>query len=241
MPLEKTATTDTDLASYDRPSVTVDLVLMSIIGGSPVALLMRRTIAPDQGDWALPGGFVRIDESLDAAARRILHDKARMGTAYIEQLYTFGDLDRDRRGRVITIAYFALLPPDRFGDALKASPDLTLAEIIVPWADETGGPITVTDKGTPLQLAFDHADILGLAMLRLRGKINYSTIAFALLPETFTLRALQDVHEAILGTTLNKPAFRRRMLEKGWIEPTGIRETGASFRPAELYRLKTIN
>ncbi|MEO9131632.1 MAG: NUDIX hydrolase, partial [Sphingomonas sp.] len=75
--------------------------------------------------------------------------------------------------------------------------------------------------------------------LRLRGKINYSTIAFALLPETFTLRALQDVHEAILDTMLNKPAFRRRMLEKGWIEPTGVRETGASFRPAELYRLKT--
>ena len=230
---------DNDLAGYDRPAVTVDLVLMSIVESSPVALLMRRPIEPDLGKWALPGGFVRIDETLDDAARRILRSKAHMADAYIEQLYTFGDLDRDPRARVITVTYFALLPPDRFGDALKASPDLMLAEIIVPWADETGGPIEVVNDSSPVALAFDHAAILGLAMLRLRGKLNYSTIGFALLPETFTLRALQDVHEAILGTALNKPAFRRRMLEKGWIEPTGIRETGASFRPAELYRLKT--
>ncbi|GAA0337078.1 NUDIX domain-containing protein [Sphingomonas oligophenolica] len=230
---------DHDPASYDRPAVTVDLVLMSIVDRAPVVLLMRRPIEPDLGKWALPGGFVRIDESLDDAARRILRDKAHMADAYIEQLYTFGDLDRDPRARVITVTYFALLPPDRFGDALKSSPDLTLAEIIVPWADETGGPVEVTDDSGPVALAFDHAAILGLAMLRLRGKLNYSTIGFALLPETFTLRALQDVHEAILGATLNKPAFRRRMLEKGWIEPTGIRETGASFRPAELYRLRT--
>ena len=230
---------DNDLTDYDRPAVTVDLVLMSIIERAPVALLMRRPIEPDLGKWALPGGFVRIDESLDDAARRILRDKAHMADAYIEQLYTFGDPDRDPRGRVITVTYFALLPPDRFGDALKVAPDLTLAEIVVPWADETGGPIEVMDESGPVALAFDHETILGLAMLRLRGKLNYSTIGFALLPGTFTLRALQDVHEAILGTTLNKPAFRRRMLEKGWIEPTGIRETGASFRPAELYRLRT--
>ena len=230
---------ENDLAGYDRPAVTVDLVLMSIVERTPVALLMRRPIEPDLGKWALPGGFVRIDESLDDAARRVLRDKAHMADAYIEQLYTFGDLDRDPRARVITVTYFALLPPGRFGDALKSSPDLRLAEIIVPWADETGGPIEVTDDSGPVALAFDHAAILGLAMLRLRGKLNYSTIGFALLPDAFTLRALQDVHEAILGTTLNKPAFRRRMLEKGWINPTGIRETGASFRPAELYRLKT--
>jgi 8-oxo-dGTP diphosphatase len=91
-------------------------------------------------------------------------------------------------------------------------------------------------EGQALPLAFDHADILGLAMLRLRGKLDYSDIAFALLPERFTLRQLQSIHEAILGTRVNKPAFRRRMLDSGRLEATGERETGASFRPAELYR-----
>jgi 8-oxo-dGTP diphosphatase len=92
--------------------------------------------------------------------------------------------------------------------------------------------------GETLPLAFDHETMLGVAMLRLRGKLDYSALGFALLPGLFTLRALQDVHEAILGVRLNKPAFRRRMLDRGWLEPTGERETGASFRPAELYRYR---
>lgn len=225
---------------FTDPAVTVDLVLMSIFDGVPAALLMRRP--PEAAQlWALPGGFVQIDEPLDATARRILRDKARMCDAYIEQLYTFGAIDRDPRGRVITVAYFGLLPAQDFAPALRGSADLVLAEIDVPWSGETGGAVTALGDDGPLALAFDHADILATAILRLRGKLDYSPVGFALLPALFTLRQLQDVHEAILGVKLNKPAFRRRMLDRGWLEATGERETGASYRPAELFRHKTFH
>lgn len=235
------------LASYDpnafeRPSVTVDLVLMSVVDGAPAALLRRRYEHPFQGQWALPGGFVGIAEGLDGAARRLLVTEARLEDAYIEQLYTFGAPGRDPRTRVITVAYFALLPADRFAAALKESIDLTLAELVVSWSGEAGGPVAACSvDGEPLPLAFDHAEILGLAIKRLRGKLDYSPIAFALLGDRFTLRQLQDVHEAIRGEQLNKPAFRRRMLDRGWLEGTGEREAGTSFRPAELYRFKQID
>ncbi|QYE36848.1 NUDIX domain-containing protein [Polymorphobacter megasporae] len=206
---------------------------MSVVDGIPAALLTRRP----EGDWALPGGFVGIDESLDAAAHRLLANEARMDDAYVEQLYTFGEVDRDPRTRIISVAYFALLAPARFAAALKDASDVRLATLHVPWPGEKGGVVEArSPDGMALSLVHDHADMLGVAMLRLRGKLNYSAVAFALLPERFTLRALQDVHEAILGTRLNKPAFRRRMLDRGWLQATGERETGASFRPAELYR-----
>jgi 8-oxo-dGTP diphosphatase len=231
---------DYDPTAYEPLSVAVDLVLMSVVDGAPAALLVRRADHPHLGRWALPGGFVKPDESLDDAALRVLATRAHMEGAWIEQLYSFGAVDRDPRMRIVSIAYFALLPAERFAAALKGAPELMLATIAVPWAGESGGPVAAhAPDGTALPLAFDHADILGLAMLRLRGKLDYSAVAFALLPERFTLRGLQDVHEAILGTQLNKPAFRRRMLDRGWLEPTGERETGASFRPAELFRHRT--
>lgn len=231
---EATFLTGYDPAAYDRPSVAVDLVLMSIIDGTPAALLVRRDEHPFAGTWSLPGGFVRMNEALDEAARRVLGEKAHMAGAYMEQLYTFGAVDRDPRTRVIAIAYFALLPADRFAAALKEDPDLSLARL------HLNGNETAVAQGEhhALPLAFDHAEILGLAIRRLRGKIDWSPVGFALLPDRFTLRALQDVHEAILGTRLNKSAFRRRMLDRGWLEPTGERETGSSFRPAELFRFR---
>ncbi|PNU06675.1 NUDIX hydrolase [Novosphingobium guangzhouense] len=225
---------DYDPQAYDRPSVAVDLVLMSVVDGAPAALLAQRAEHPHAGQWVLPGGFVPMNEDLDAAARRILSDKAHLDGAYIEQLYTFGAVDRDPRMRVISVAYFALLPADRFAAALEADPALTLARIA--FAPSGEDRLQARGRQGVLPLAFDHAEILSVAMTRLRGKIDYSDIAFALLPERFTLRALQDVHEAILGVSLNKPAFRRRMLDRGWLQPTGERETGASFRPAELFR-----
>jgi len=226
-----------DAASFDRPSVAVDLVLMAVIDGAPAALLLRREEHPYLGNWSLPGGFVRLRESLDDAARRVLRDKASMSGAYIEQLYTFGAVERDPRMRVISVAYFALLPDHRFKAALRGDPRLMLARVSVPSASAAGGSSNLlSSDGQPLSVAFDHAEIIGHAMLRLRGKLDYSDIAFALLPERFTLRQLQSIHEAILGTRLNKPAFRRRMLDSGRLEATGERETGASFRPAELYR-----
>lgn len=226
---------------YDRPSVTADLVLMSVRAGRLAALLQKRAHEPEAGKWALPGGFVDVGESLDAAAERVLAEKARMAGAWVEQLYTFGDPRRDPRGRVITVAYFALLPEVRFGPALTTAPDLALAEVQVDWAGETGGPARALDEDKlELPLAFDHSDILGLAVKRLRGKLDYSDIAFALLPELFTLRELQQVHEAILGLSLNKPAFRRRLIDGGRLEATGRREAGTGFRPAELYRRKAL-
>ncbi len=226
-----------DPAAFERPSVTVDLVLLSVREGALHALLMRRAQPPAEGRWALPGGFVRIDESLDDAARRILHEKARIASVFLEQLYTFGAVDRDPRMRIITVAYYALLPAARFDKALKESSELALAKITTAWKGEAGGRAEAhAADGVRLSLAFDHADILGLAVKRLRGKLDYSQVGFELLPPQFTLRALQDVHEAILGVRFNKPAFRRRMLDKGVLEPTGLREQGVMFRPAELFR-----
>jgi 8-oxo-dGTP diphosphatase len=228
-----------DPTDYDRPSVAVDLVLMGIRDGVPAVLLVKREEHPHAGRWALPGGFVGIDEALDAAAERVLHAKAGIGQTHLEQLYTFGAVNRDPRMRIITVAWLALLAEEAFAAALVVNPKLLPARIEVPWVGETGGPVTaIAPDGVALDLAFDHADILALAMLRLRGKLDYSDVGFALLPELFTLRQLQDVHEAILGTTLNKPAFRRRMLDKSWLAPTGTREEGTSYRPAELFRFQ---
>ncbi len=217
-----------DPAAFARPSIAVDLILTSVVDGAPAVLLHRRGEPPFAGAWALPGGFVGIGESLDAAARRVLGEKARMDAAYLEQLYTFGAVDRDPRMRIVSVAYSALLPADRFATA----PGLTLARVTA----HEGEPVSSMVEGVPVPLAFDHAAMLDLAIRRLRGKLDWSAVAFALLPERFTLRALQDVYEAILGRPLNKPAFRRRLIDSGRIAATGERETGASFRPAELYR-----
>jgi 8-oxo-dGTP diphosphatase len=205
-------------------AVTVDLVLMTIAQGALSVLLQRRTQEPFAVRLALPGGFVGIDETLDHAARRVLGDKVGLsaqGSAWLEQLYTFGDPQRDPRMRTISVAYFALLAHEVLEQAIAAKADLALRPL-----DDPGET-----------LAFDHARIIATAHERLRGKLDYAPIAFALLPNHFTLRDLQSVHEAITGNAINKPAFRRRMLDTGWIEPTGERERDTAFRPAELYRM----
>ena len=179
----------------------------------------------------MPGGFVNLDESLDAAAARVLAAKAGLEGFFLEQLYTFGRPDRDPRTRVITVAYYALVPGERLAGR-------DLARIVVPWPGEDGGAVTVESAGgKPLELAFDHAEILGTAVQRLRGKLDYSLIAFQLVPEAFTLRQLQAVHETILGRSLNKDSFRRRQLASGLLEATGEKERQVGYRPAALYRL----
>ncbi|WP_159981502.1 MULTISPECIES: NUDIX domain-containing protein [unclassified Novosphingobium] len=226
-----------DPAAYERPSVTVDLVLIGLRGGRPAVLLQERRDPPFAGRWALPGSFVGVEEALESAAVRTLHEKARLEKAHLEQLYTFGTVDRDPRMRVITVVWLALLNEQDFTAALAANPALLPAAIDVTWTGEAGGPIKVaTPNGAQIDLAFDHAAIIAVAVQRLRGKLDYSEVGFALLPELFTLRQLQDVHEAILGTALNKPAFRRRMQDRGWLAATGTREEGTSYRPAELFR-----
>jgi 8-oxo-dGTP diphosphatase len=221
---------DYDPKAYDRPSVTVDLVLLGMHGRRLSALLVRRDQPPYAERWALPGGFVAIDESVDSAAARLLRDKAGLDGAHLEQLYSFGAVDRDPRMRVITIAYLALLREEPMAAAARAG-RIAVAAL-------EGEPIIARgENGTALPLAFDHQAILTLARDRLRGKIDYSDIAFAFVPERFTLRALQDVYEAVLGAPLNKPAFRRRILDRGRLIATGTREEDASHRPAELFSL----
>lgn len=228
-----------DAAQYNHPSVAVDIVLLTLEEQSLHTMLLQRDQHPARDHWALPGGFVGMDESVDTAAHRVLRQKANLNDVFIEQLYTFGDLGRDPRTRVISISYFALVAPEILRKAIADSPSrsLMLAKVIVPWSGETGGPAqAVNESRSTLSLAFDHADILGMAIKRLRGRLNYSPIAFELLPAEFTLRALQNVHETILGRTLNKDAFRRRMLASGDLQATGRFQDQVDHRPAELYR-----
>ncbi len=226
-----------DPREFERPSVAVDVALLSVREGRLCVPLVQRSEHPEQGKWALPGGFVGIDESLDAAAARVLESKAGQTGVYVEQLYSFGDPDRDPRTRVISVAYYALVDSANLRDL--GARDARLGNIEVPWGGETGGPVGVYDAaGNQMQLAFDHADILGMAVKRLRGKLNYTPIGFSFLPETFALRRLQDVHETILGALTNKDSFRRRMLASGQLEATGERESEVGHRPAELYRFR---
>jgi 8-oxo-dGTP diphosphatase len=221
------------LTDFDRPSVAVDLVLLTVWDGALCILVIRRDDITSR-QWALPGGFVHIHESLEESVERVLRDKARAPEAFVEQLFTFGKPDRDPRGRVISVAYYALVPAERLTRGFEASQDLALAQVEFT-AKSRSLSVSFSD-GEAEKLAFDHGEISHLAIQRLRGKLDHSAVGLELLPELFTLRQLQEVHEAILGIRLAKPAFRRKMLDRGFLQPTGLLETGAAFRPAELYR-----
>jgi 8-oxo-dGTP diphosphatase len=235
-----------DAAQYPHPSVAVDVALLTADEGRLRAVLTQRSEHPAKGQWSLPGGFVGMDESLDAAAARVLKTKLGLGGIFLEQLYTFGQPDRDPRTRVISVAYYALVDAARLRPLTPGpSPTrgegshskLQLASLRVPWPGEQGGPAHALDEdGKKLPLAFDHAEILGLVVQRLRGKLDYAPIGFELLPREFTLRQLQTIHETILGRTHNKDSFRRRLLASGLIAPTGKLEEAVDHRPAELYR-----
>jgi len=226
-----------DFSAYPRPSVAVDVALLTVHEGQLRVLLLPREEPDLGGAWALPGGFVRLDEDPDDAARRVLAAKAGLEGVFLEQLYTFGSPERDPRGHVISITYYALVDHRRFA---RLSPAVrhVVATLEVPWEGEAGGPVIARDpEGRVLSLAFDHAAILGMVVKRLRGKLDYAALGFQLLPRRFTLRELQTVHEVVLGRELNKDSFRRRMLASGLIEPTGELERDVLHRPAELYRI----
>lgn len=225
-----------DPNDFPRPSVTVDVAALTAHKGHLWALVIKRRHHPFRDAWALPGGFVHIEESLDQAAARELAEETGLKDVYLEQLYTFGDPKRDPRTRVITVAYYALVDWQRLLP-LRSADLPTLFKVDVEWSGETGGPVDLLDEeGKNVQLAFDHADILGMAVKRIRGKLDYVPIGFQLLPSRFTLRQLQDIHETILNQPLNKDSFRRRMLASGLLEATGEREDEVDHRPAELYR-----
>ena len=230
-----------DASVFERPSLAVDVVLLTASEGELHVLVIRRQEHPHKGKWSLPGGFVGMEESPDGAADRVIAEKAGLTRVFVEQLYTFGEVDRDPRTRVISVAYYALVDSARvLGAPANEDADRCIARVVVPWEGETGGTAMVVDDADErLPLAFDHDDILSMAVKRIRGKLNYSPIGFQLLPKTFTLRRLQLVHETILGRPLNKDAFRRRMLATGLLDPTGEREREVGHRPAELYRFTT--
>jgi 8-oxo-dGTP diphosphatase len=223
-----------DPSAFERPSVAVDVVILTVAEGQLWAVLRPREEHPHRDRWALPGGFVALDESLDDAAARLLRAKAGLEGVFLEQLYTFGAPARDPRMRIITVAYYALVPAERLAGVNGGA---VLAPLDVPWSGEQGGPVEPRDHDDQrLELAFDHGEILGMAVQRIRGKLGYSDIGFALLPPAFTLRQLRLVHEAILGQPLNKDSFRRRVLASGDLMPTGDRQADVGHRPAALYR-----
>jgi 8-oxo-dGTP diphosphatase len=225
-----------DPSEFERPSLTVDVVLLSAFEGGLYTLVVKREEHPHKGRWALPGGFVRVTESLDAAAERVLATETGLGRVFLEQLYTFGEPKRDPRTRVVTVTYYALVDRRRF-DSAKTRGELGVARVEVPWEGESGGAIELRDEaGTLLVTAFDHDVIIGAAVKRIRGKLDYTPIGFQLLPSEFTIFELQRVHETVLGRSLNKDSFRRKMLASGDLQPTGEAQKDVDHRPAELYR-----
>jgi 8-oxo-dGTP diphosphatase len=223
-----------DLRAYPRPSLTVDVAMLTIADDAVHVLMRRRTTQPGKGLWALPGGFVTLDESLDDAVERILERETGLRGVYTAQLATFGAVGRDPRGRVVTVAYYALVPAERLLEAVAARPGCVLAR--VETAGEDGSDAVIGDSDGVVALAFDHAAIVGAALRRVRGRLWYAPVAFALVPEEFTLLDLQRVYEAVLGRRLDKNGFRRRLLASGLIAPLGRRREGLRARPAELFR-----
>lgn len=205
---------------YPRPALTVDCVVFGMDEEDLKVLLIKRGQEPFAGKWALPGGFVRMEESLDAAARRELEEESGIRPSHLEQLYTFGAPGRDPRGRVVTVAYFALV---KLTDhRVQASTDASEAAWFSVW-------------DTP-KLAFDHAEVLGTALQRLKGKVRYQPIGFELLPPKFTLTQLQRLYEIILERQLDKRNFRKKILSMDLLEELDEVEQDVSHRAARLYR-----
>lgn len=202
--------------------VTVDVVVFTVHDEKLKVLLIQRGIAPFKGQYALPGGFVLANEALDSAALRELQEETGTKDVYLEQLYTFGDPKRDPRGRVVTVAYYALVPAGK--SPLLAGTDAAKAS----WFAVAELPA----------LAFDHSKIIDYAVNRLRNKLEYTSVGFELLPKKFTLTRLQLLHEAILGRALDKRNFRRKILSTGILTPSQEMEiTGR--KPAQLYAFRS--
>lgn len=205
---------------YPRPSVTVDCVVFGVDESTLKILLIERDVEPFRGQWALPGGFVRLEEDLETAARRELAEETGVTKLYLEQLYTFGGVERDPRGRVITVSYYALV---------------RLAEHRVKAATDARDAAWVAIDDLPA-LAFDHRRIVEVARERLRGKVRYEPIGFELLPHKFTLTQLQTLYEIVLERSLDKRNFRKKILGMDLLVELEEFEEGVAHRAARLYR-----
>jgi len=205
---------------FPQHGVTVDAVVLGYNGEALQIVLVKRAIEPYKGAWALPGGFVLANESLEDAVKRELQEEAGLAELYLEQLYTFGDVGRDPRGRIISCAYYGLVRPG--SHPVMSGSDASQAR----WFDVSALPT----------LAFDHARVVRVALERLRAKISYAPVGFELLPERFTLSHLQRLYEAILDRPLDKRNFRKRFLGLGILKELDERETGVAHRAAQFYQ-----
>ena len=214
--------------TFPRPLVTVDVVMFTVLDDALQVLLVKRpadTDEPFPGKWALPGGFVNIDEDatlLDCALRK-LREKTGVVTPYLEQLGSWGGAQRDPRGWSATHCFYALIP----ARAMQLRSGANAAE--VAWFG--------VDAASRKRLAFDHGELLDAAVARLRSKVEYTSLPAFLLEEPFTLPALQHTYEVVLGRAVDKSAFRKRMLDGGFMEEAGM-VTGSLGRPAMSYRLR---
>lgn len=203
---------------YPRPALTVDCVVFGVEDDQLKVLLIERALEPFVGQWALPGGFVRMMETTDEAARRELAEETGLTNVFLEQLYTFSRVDRDPRERIVSVAHYALVR----SSAVQGGSDASEAR----WFDVADLP----------PLAFDHQDIVEVALERLRSKVRYQPIGFELLPGKFTLGQLQRLYECILGRELDKRNFRRAFLRMNILEELDELEDGVSHRPSRYYR-----
>jgi ADP-ribose pyrophosphatase YjhB (NUDIX family) len=251
------------LEKYPRPSVAVDVVLFTIDREDPKnyrklpdmhleVLLIKRGIEPFKGSWALPGGFVRPDETLEVAAARELEEETGNPGRYLEQLFTFSELGRDPRTWVLSCAHMALVP--KHSTRLNAGDDAADAawfrvnleaektgkyHLVLSGRDEILKAMIKMRDGEPeltdnSGLAFDHAKIIAYAVERLRSKLDHTDIALNLMPATFTLTELQRIYESILGKKLLSAAFRRKVA--GLVEGVEEYVENAGHRPSQLFR-----
>lgn len=205
-----------------KPLVASDILLFTVIKDKLNILLIERLNEPYKGSWALPGGFVEGDESLEEAALRELNEETGIKDVYLEQFHTFGDVDRDPRGRVISVAFYALVANKK--TTLRAASDAKE----VRWFEVEHLP----------KLAFDHRLVIKLGLESLQSKITQSSMAMNLLPDRFKYSELQKVYEAILQKKLDKRNFRKKINSLDLLKETGIKEVDGAYRPSMLYTFK---
>lgn len=207
-------------AKYKYAVIATDVALFTVEKNNLKVLLIKMKKDPFTGMWALPGGLIDSHESIDDAAKRVLEKKTGVNNVYLEQLATFGKVDRDPFGRVVSVAYFSLIPSERL-----------MLHTTSEYED-----VAWFSVGDISDLAYDHKAILQAALEQLKHRLEYSNIALSLLPREFTLTDLQRLYETILGKTIDKRNFRKNVLRSGLLKSTGKRREGQAHRPAELYR-----